>query len=151
MGFLKRKEIIFLLRIVVGVTFLYASFDKILNPGQFAIAVRGYQIIPVSASNFFALALAWAEFVSGALLLLGLFTRQAAAAIAMLLSMFVVAILAVMVRGIVIDCGCFASDGGARVGALLLVRNAFLLTACYLVMRYDNGFCSLGALLPVRS
>jgi uncharacterized membrane protein YphA (DoxX/SURF4 family) len=151
MGFLKRKEIILLLRVILGVTFIYSSFDKILNPHQFGIAVRAYQIIPLSLSNFFALAVAWTELVAGVLLILGVFTRQAAAAIALLLVMFIGAISIVIVKGMVIDCGCFSPSGGSTVGPFLLIRNFFLLAACFLVMRYDQGFLSLGRLLPARN
>lgn len=150
MGFLKRKELILLLRLILGVTFIYSSFEKVLNPHQFGIAVRAYQIIPMNLSNIFALAIAWTELVAGVLLILGVFTRQAAAAIGLLLVTFIAAIAIVMVKGLVIDCGCFSPSGGSTVGPFLLVRNLLLLAACVLVMRYDSGFLSLGRLLPER-
>lgn len=150
MGFLKRKEIILLLRLVVGATFIYASYDKILHPHQFGIAVRAYQVVPLNLSNFVALAVAWSEMIAGVLLILGAFTRQAAATLALLLIVFVTAILIVMVKGLVIDCGCFSPTGGSTVGPFLLIRNLLLLLACVLVMCYDRGFLSLGRLLPAR-
>jgi uncharacterized membrane protein YphA (DoxX/SURF4 family) len=151
MGFLKRKEFILLLRLIVGVLFVYASFEKILHPNQFAIAVRSYQIIPVSLSNLFSLSVLWPELVAGAFLIVGLFTRPAAGAILILTSMFTVAIGIVMFKGLVIDCGCFGPDGGTPVGPLSLIRNILLITACVLIMRYDRGFLSLNSLIPARS
>jgi uncharacterized membrane protein YphA (DoxX/SURF4 family) len=151
MGILKRKEVILLLRLIVGATFVYAAHQKVLHPQAFAIAVRGYQIIPVSASNLFALGLAWAEMVAGLLLIAGLFTRQAAAALLLLLGMFVVATATVMIRGFVIDCGCFQSEGGAQVGPALIARNIPLMAACVLIIRYDRGAFSLGRLIPQRA
>lgn len=150
MGLLKRKEVILLLRLIVGATFVYASYDKVLQPGQFAIMVRSYQIIPVGVSNLFALVLAWSELVSGVLLILGVFTRQAAGALLMLLIMFVAAASLVMVKGLVVDCGCFGPDGNSPVGVTLLVRNILMAVACVLIMRFDTGFVSLGKLLPAR-
>lgn len=150
MEFLKRKEVIFLLRLIVGATFVYAAWDKVINPRAFAIAVRGYQIVPVSVSNLFALALAWSEMVAGVLLILGLFTRQAAGAILLMLAMFTAALSTVMIKGLVIDCGCFQSEGGSRVGPLLLVRNVLLIAACVWIMRYDGGHLSLGRVVPSR-
>jgi putative oxidoreductase len=150
MDILKRKEVILLLRLVIGVTFVYASFDKVLDPHAFAIAVRRYQIIPLTFSNLFALALAWSEFIAGILLIAGLFTRQAAGALFLLLGMFVVALAIVTVRGMVIDCGCFGSEGGAQTGPLLIVRNLLMMTACAVIVQYDRGALSLGGLIPRR-
>jgi putative oxidoreductase len=151
MGFIKRKEVILLLRLIVGVTFVYASFEKIFHPNQFAIAVRSYQIIPVSLSNLFALSILWGELVAAILLIVGLFTRQAAAAILLLTAMFTFAIGIVLVKGMVIDCGCFGPDGGTPVGPPSLIRNILLIAACVLIMRYDRGFFSLNRLIPARS
>ena len=151
MNIFKRKETIILLRLVVGVTFLYASFDKVSHPAQFAIAVRSYQILPVNITNLFALILSWAELISGVLLILGLFTRQAAGAILMMLFMFVVALSIVMIKGMVIDCGCFTSEGGASVNFLLLVRNILMSVVCILIMKFDRGLLSLSRLIPTRS
>jgi len=145
MSILKRKEVLLLLRLVVGITFVYASTDKILRPDQFAIAVRSYQILPVSLTNLFALVLAWAEFCSGVLLILGVFTRQAAGALLLILVMFVAALAAVIARGMAINCGCFTSDGGSSVNILLIIRNILMVGACILIMRFDRGWMSLGS------
>lgn len=131
------------LRLIVGATFLYAAYDKVLHPDQFAVAVRTYQILPVSLTNLFALVLAWAELVAGLLLIAGVFTRQAAGAVLMMLFMFIVALSVVMFRGMVIDCGCFSTEGGTQVDTLLIVRNVLLMAACVLIMRFDRGALSL--------
>ena len=145
MFLLKRKEVILVLRLVVGATFLYASIDKVLHPDQFAIAVRSYQILPVSITNLFALVLAWAEFFSGIMLILGVFTRQATAALFLMLVLFIVALSAVIARGLAIDCGCFTTEGGSSVNIQLIVRNTVMLAACLLIMRFDTGWLSLGS------
>jgi len=150
MGILKRKEVILLLRLIVGVTFVYAAWDKVLHPNAFAMAVRGYQVVPVNVSNLFALAVAWAELVSGTLLIVGVFTRQAAGAVFLLLGMFVVALVTVIVKGIVVDCGCFSSEGGSQTGPLLIIRNIFMMAACVVIMKYDRGALSLSRLVPTR-
>ena len=132
-----------MLRLIVGVTFVYASIDKIHHTQQFAMSVRGYQILPVAVSNLFAVSVAWTEMIAGTMLVLGLFTRKAATAIGLLSVMFIAAISIVMVRGMVIDCGCFSAEGGAAVGPSLLVRNLLLLAATILIVCYDKGFLSL--------
>jgi uncharacterized membrane protein YphA (DoxX/SURF4 family) len=131
------------LRLFLGGMFVFAAWDKVLEPAGFAMSVRGYKIIPFALSNLFALGVSWTELVAGAMLILGIFTRKAAGAIAILLVMFIVAIAMVVVRGMAVDCGCFGSEGGSSASWLLIVRNCALLAASYLVMRYNDGFMGL--------
>jgi len=113
-----------------------------MNPQQFAISVRAYQIVPLNLSNLFALALSWSELVAGALLIVGFLTRKAAGTVMIMLTMFIVAIATVIVRGMVIDCGCFGSEG-SNAGPVLIVRNVALMAAAFLVMRYNRGFLGI--------
>lgn len=145
---LTHKLVIFVLRIFLGVMFLYSALHKVQHPEQFAAAVRAYQILPVALSNLFALAVGWSELVAGLMLIVGVFTRQAAAAALMLLVLFIAAIATLMIRGLVVDCGCFSSEGGSTTGAGLIVRNSFLAVATLMVMRFDRGFLSLSRWLP---
>jgi len=144
------RELNFALRLLLGGMLIYASWSKVASPQQFAMSVRAYEIVPFSISNLFALCLAWAELGVGVLLLLGAFTRSAAAASMMLMAMFFVAIATVLVRGMVVDCGCFGSEGGSTTGPLLLVRNAFLVLASFLVMRHNDGMFGIDGLLRGR-
>jgi uncharacterized membrane protein YphA (DoxX/SURF4 family) len=142
--FLTGRGLNLVLRLFLGGMFVYAAWDKVLHPQQFAISVRAYQIVPISLSNLFALAMSWSELVAGCLLIVGLFTRKAAAAIFIMLAMFTVAIAAVVLRGMVVDCGCFGSDGSST-GPLLLARNVLLMAAALLVMRFNDGFLGIDA------
>lgn len=139
-----------ILRLLLGAMFVLASWEKIHHPLQFAISVRAYQILPVSTSNLFAIATSWSEMVAGVLLILGLLTRKAAGAACLLLLMFTAAIAMVTVRGMVIDCGCFGSEGGATTGPLLLVRNVILLAAGFIVLRFNDGSWGLDAAFKRR-
>jgi uncharacterized membrane protein YphA (DoxX/SURF4 family) len=76
------------------------------------------------------------------MLVLGILTRKAAAAIFILLVVFIAAIATTQVRGMVVDCGCFG-EGGASTSWLLIVRNLFLLAGAFLVIRYNDGSWSL--------
>jgi len=143
MSFLRSRWLNLAARFIVGGLFFYAAFEKVLHPAAFAMAVRGYKLIPFSLSNLFAIAVSWSELVAATFLILGILTRQAAGAIFILLIVFIAAITTVMVRGMVIDCGCFG-EGGAHTSWLLLVRNAALLFGTFLVIRYNDGWLSLG-------
>jgi uncharacterized membrane protein YphA (DoxX/SURF4 family) len=144
-GFLKRKEIIFILRVALGIIFILASIHKVQHPEQLAIIVRTYDIIPISLSNLFALFLAWSELIAGIFLVLGIFSKESATVVAFLLIMFIAAITITLVRGLVIDCGCF-DEKGDPVDTPLLVRNTLLVIVACMVIRFDSGFLSVSAL-----
>jgi len=145
---LTSKGFVLVLRVFLGALFVFSATGKVADPERFAIAVRAYELLPVSLTNLFALVLSWAEILSGIMLILGVYTRKAAAAVLLLLVMFTVAIATTMIRGLVIDCGCFSNEGGSQTGLLLVLRNLFLIAACLIVMRFDNGFFALSRLLP---
>ena len=142
-AFITSKGFVLVLRLFLGALFVFSASDKVLDPEKFAIAVRGYELLPVSLTNLFALVLAWSELLSGILLILGIYTRQAAAAVLLMLVMFIGAIVTTIIRGLVVDCGCFSNEGGSQTGYLLIARNIFLITACLIVMRFDGGFFGL--------
>lgn len=137
------KVFILVLRVFLGVVFILASADKVLEPDKFAVAVRGYQLMPVELSNLFAIVVAWGELIAAIMLIFGVLTRKAAGAIFLLLLMFTVAIAIIMIRGVVIDCGCFANEGGSQTGARLIVRNIFLMITALMIMRFESGYFGL--------
>ena len=142
---------VFFLRFSLAGLFIFSAWDKVLNPEAFAIAVRGYDLVPVQFSNLFALFVAWSEMIAAIMLLLGIFTRYAATAIFLLLLMFIVAITTTIVRGLTIDCGCFSNEGGSQTHYTLIIRNLFLMTGALIVILYDRDFLSLSMKLFKRN
>jgi uncharacterized membrane protein YphA (DoxX/SURF4 family) len=128
-------------RFVLGGLFVYASFDKILHPHEFAEVVYNYQILPDALVNLTAILLPWLELCAGIFLILGLFLRGALVTCNVLLAVFLAALAFNLARGLDIDCGCFTasadpSSGGAMV--LYLLRDAF-----FLAMGLSVFFCIL--------
>jgi len=107
---LSRSNLIALLRIVLGVLFVYAGAVKIQNPQNFADSVATFQILPFPLVSLFALGLPPFEIITGLLLMSGYQKNIASFGILILCCIFLVAISQAILRGLVIDCGCFGSS-----------------------------------------
>ena len=138
---LRNPRLLRLLAIVVGAVFVYASWDKILAPADFARIVYHYRLIGPNAvfgpllPNLLAVTLPWIELVTGLLLIAGAWRREAALCAAGMLTSFVVAVSWALMQGIDIEnCGCFSVSGeGRQAGLTLLVTDLALLAAAALV------------------
>jgi uncharacterized membrane protein YphA (DoxX/SURF4 family) len=125
--------------VLLGGFFVYASLDKIWSPAAFARIVYQWQVVGPVPSNLVAVTLPWVELLAGLLLLLGVWRREAALVVALLLVVFLAAAGSVMARGIDVEnCGCVsvatAEPGSAwppawtkGVGWFLVTRNLVLL------------------------
>lgn len=124
-----------LIRLVLGGVFIYASLDKILNPGAFAQAVFNYQVLPGELINPTALILPWLEFILGVCLLFNRWMQGASSLVAVLMTFFMGLILFNLARGLDISCGCFSTDpGDGPMDSLTLARDVlFLILAVGLV------------------
>ena len=86
-------------------------------------------------ANLVAVALPWVELVAGALLITGVWRREAAAVTAVLLAIFVAAVASTLARGIDIqNCGCFALDASGRAAGWKLIAGDLALLAAALVV-----------------
>ncbi len=122
-------------RILLGGVFLWASWDKILDPAAFAQAIANYQIVPSTIGNPVALVLPWVELVSGACLILNRWTRGSALVAAVLMVVFMSALGYNIYRGIDVNCGCFTLDEAAPGNMwLYLVRDSVFLAMAIGVM-----------------
>lgn len=158
MNVLRHALVVRLLAVALGAVFVYASHDKIwkraaaptpgtpvatdaAGPAAFARVVYRYQIVGPSASlpplvaNTLAVTLPWVELLAGLLLICGVWRREAALLIALLLAVFVMAVGSALWRGIDLEnCGCFSLDGhGRRAGLTLIAGDLGLLAAAALV------------------
>jgi uncharacterized membrane protein YphA (DoxX/SURF4 family) len=129
------------LRLLLGAFFVYASLDKIANPAAFAKIVYQWQVAGPVPSNLVAVTLPWVELVAGLLLIAGVWRREAALVVALMLVVFLGAAASVLARGIdVQNCGCVSVAKEAvesawppawtkGVGWFLIVRNLLMLAA----------------------
>jgi len=94
-------------RLVVGVTFIIASYYKIVEPASFARSIWYYHMVPGVLINLMSLFLPWLELVCGICLVLGVCYRGAVTLVNLMVLVFLVALSTAIARGINIDCGCF--------------------------------------------
>ncbi len=144
-------------RLILGGVLLVAGALKVGNLGESVNAVRGYQLLPWSLTVPVGYALPIIEIVVGLLLVLGLFTRWAALAGALLMTAFIIGIASAWARGIAIDCGCFGGGGAIALEAALaaypweIARDVgLLLCGAWLVWRPRTPLALQDRLLPPR-
>jgi hypothetical protein len=114
---------------VAGV-FLYAAQSKIIQPGQFAIDVGNYRIVPQPLLNLVALFLPWWEAGAAVALIFTRTRRAGAIFIAAMCLMFIAAVsYAAFYKGYHISCGCFGKDGSTDAGIKTVALDLALLIA----------------------
>ena len=134
------------IRLILGLMFVYASLDKIADPAGFARIIYQWQVLGPVPSNLVAVTLPWVELLTGLLLIVGAWKREAAVVVAAMLVVFIVAAVFVLARGIDVDnCGCtsvaaataapaWPPDWMRGVGWYLITRNVVLLAGALLVV-----------------
>ena len=98
-------------RLTLGVVLLIAGYLKAINPQKSAMAVRAYEVLPISIANFFGYILPWFEIGVGALLIIGVAVKISAVLGGLTMLIFILAISQAWARGLSIDCGCFGGGG----------------------------------------
>ena len=101
-----------LVRLVLAAAWAWAALAKIGDPRRFVQVVRSYDATPEWLSKAIGYGLPTLELVLAILLLLGLITRYAAMASAVLALLFLVVLVQAAARGLDIQCGCFGRGGG---------------------------------------
>ena len=113
-------------RWILGVTFIYASFYKIVSPMDFAKILYGYNLFPGVLINLIAIILPFVELISGLSLILGVYPRSAALIINGLLAAFIFILTINIIKGHEFDCGCF-SAGKTGSPKMMVARDAIYL------------------------
>lgn len=123
----KRWAIHWTLRLVLGFTFVWASWHKMVNPGEFAKIIYGYGIFPAITINVLAIVLPYVQLVAGICLILGILPRSSLLILNGLLTAFILVIGFNLWRGHVFDCGCFSFNHSSGSAQGLLGRDLVLL------------------------
>lgn len=103
-------------RLTLGGVLLLAGYLKFDELDKSQMAVRAYEMLPVSLANFIGIVLPFAEIFIGLLLIVGAGIRVMGILSALLMLVFVIGISQAWARGLSIDCGCFGGGGQVEPG-----------------------------------
>jgi uncharacterized membrane protein YphA (DoxX/SURF4 family) len=121
------------IRVALGFMFLYSSSGKLGDLAAVVENVRQYKLLPEPLPIPFGYALPFGELALGIMLLLGIFTRLAAAGGSLLMIGFMIAIAFSLLRGgAQPDCGCFALSAGETLSWATFGRDVVFLVGLML-------------------
>lgn len=129
-------------RLILGGVLFIAGYLKVGTPDKSQMAVRAYEVLPISLANPIGLLLPYVEIGLGLFLILGVYTRISAALGGAIMVIFIVAIAQAWARGLTIDCGCFG--GGGQVAASEtkylseIIRDTGLVLLALYLIRYPK-------------
>jgi uncharacterized membrane protein YphA (DoxX/SURF4 family) len=125
--FLTHRWTVRLCQIGIGLLFAAAALAKLGDLHSFAEEVHNFRMMPVAIENVVAMTLPWIELVAALALILGIRPRSGALVAACMMAVFTVAVGVAMARGLDIECGCFGTADGTRVGLVKLLENSGML------------------------
>lgn len=140
---LSNKYFLLSCRIVVGFVFIFAAFSKAADAEGFAQAISNYKLLPNFLINILAITLPWIELSTGLLLVFGISTKENSAILSGLLIIFILAIVISLARGLDIECGCFGTIDGSKVGLKKILENIGLLILSLILIKFDSKFLSI--------
>lgn len=122
-----------LARMALGIVFLVAAWDKIVDPMAFAKIIRNYQILPEVAVAGVALVLPWIEVVVGMCLITGFVARGAALSACLMMAVFLSAMAWAQHKGIATQCGCFTTKADDSISTVTFIRDGSIMALALLV------------------
>ncbi len=130
--------IVLITRILIGGILIYASIDKIADPGGFARAIDNYHLIPFGIENSMAIVLPWVELIVGICLIFGIFIDGAAFLVIIMMIVFIAAITFAILNGYNIECGCGLKPG-ELVGIQKLIEDLTYLILAWMILKRPNN------------
>ncbi|HMO84716.1 MAG TPA: MauE/DoxX family redox-associated membrane protein [Lacipirellulaceae bacterium] len=115
-------------RIILGVVLILAAWGKISNPYAFLMNIYDFRLVGPTVARLTAALLPFAELGLAACLLSGISARVTMLLTVSVFALFVIVLTSVIIRGIVVSCGCFGvASGVSDVSWLTVIRTSTLL------------------------
>lgn len=140
---LGNKYFLVSIRIILGFVFIFAAISKAAEPEAFAKAIYNYKLLPLFLINILAITLPWIELSAGLLLVFGVSVKENSAILSGMLLVFIIAIAISLARGLDINCGCFGTVDGSKVGLMKILENVGLLFLGLILIMYDSKYFSI--------
>ncbi len=140
---LNNDYLLLVARIILGFVFILAAVSKTADPEGFAQAIANYKLLPDFLINIAAIILPWIELSAGLLLLFGISVKENSAILSGLLIIFIAAIFISLLRGLDIECGCFGTVDGSKVGLQKILENVGLLFLGIILLVFSSSKFSL--------
>lgn len=129
----------FLIRLILGATYLWAGVTKVFDHNSLEVAVVKYGGPRVQVTSVAVRALPVAEMLVGVSLVLGIEPAIGTLGAICLSVVFLVFVTSAVVRHLEIDCGCFGLLYSERLGWHTLLRDIVLL-ACGVVLGLSQEY-----------
>ena len=130
-------------RIILGVVFIIASYNKILDPASFSDNIHNFHLTPIYVENLIGIVLPWLELILGVFLIFGVFLEGSTSLTTGLLIFFIFILSQALFRGIDVHCGCFKSEADAgvadlKMGLIKRIGEDFLLLGMAFIYKMKN-------------
>ena len=150
MNFIRSLNLPLIFRVILGIIFIYASYEKILDPTAFSKNIHNYHTTDnlIWVENLVALILPWLELVVGVFLIFGVFLKGSTSITIGLYIFFIIILSQAVFRGIDVHCGCFKTEADAGVTDLRMelikrIGQDFVLLGMAFIIKYKNKFLLL--------
>jgi len=143
----QNRWLIFALRLVLGVIFIFACIAKFVDMTGFINAVAGYGILSDSLAHIYGYIVPWVELFVGCSLIFGVFVRFSAILSIPLVISFIVAGSYALVNAIGGSCGCFGTFLTMSHSASLILDVLMLFASVVIVFNKSQDFLSIRQLL----
>lgn len=137
-----------LTRAFLGALFIVISIEKIADTAAFTNSIANYKILSPFLVSLVATVLPWVELLCGLCILFGVLMRGSSFLVALMLFVFTIAVVAALLRGLDISCGCFTQDPQAgKIGWMKVAQNLSLLFLSIFLFYSSAHKFSLGQFL----
>ncbi len=145
MNFIRSLKLPIIFRVILGIIFIYASYDKISDPASFSKNIHNFHITPIAVENLAALIIPWIELIIGVFLIFGLFLEGTTSITITMLIFFIAILSQAVFRGIDIHCGCFTSEADVgvvdfRMELIKRIVEDIIYLGMALVVKFKNKF-----------
>ena len=108
--FMNSKLLNYIIRLFMGLIFIYASYSKILDPVSFSSNIHNYGVTPIYIENILSLIIPLVELFIGLGLITGIKYKASLDISIYMMALFILLISQAYLRGKSIDCGCFMNE-----------------------------------------